>query len=166
MGKVFLLRERGKGLGGVKGERPRRGKGGTHHITRQQRRRIRPTPRIALAPKHHCFPLILLIPQNIMQHDRKPIQMTNMQWTKIVEECIIQKTVVDAKVYRLQAGGDHQVVGPAGAFCWGAIITTAGGRRTVVGIWDGRRRESGGGGGLGSVTGEVEAIYSMRGKGG
>lgn len=36
--------------------------------------------------------------------------MTNMQWTKIVEERIVQKIIVDAEVHRLQAGGDCQVI--------------------------------------------------------
>lgn len=83
-----------------------------------------------------------------------------MQRTKIVEERIVQKVIVDAEVYRLQAGGDCKVVGPTGAFCWRAIIAARGGS-AVVGVWDGGRGESGGGGGLGGIAGKVEAVLNV-----
>lgn len=41
-----------------------------------------------------------------MEFERKAVQVTNVQWAKVVVEGIVKKRIVDGKVVWLFAGGD------------------------------------------------------------
>ncbi len=54
------------------------------------------TPGIRIAPKHHHS--LWVLRENLVQGHSKPIQMSNMQWTEIMVESVVEKDIVNRKV--------------------------------------------------------------------
>lgn len=112
----------------------------THHIARQQASCVSSSSSIRPAPENYNPPLILWVPQNIVQSHSKPVKVSDVKWAKVVVECIVQKSIINSKVDGLEAARVHN----------GALVTlvcspgNVGGnmlRCCLVRIRDGRRRE-------------------------
>jgi hypothetical protein len=61
------------------------------------------TPSICLAPENNRLVLVFGRTENIMELDSKPIEMTDVQWSEVVVEGIVQQAVIDGEVVRLDA---------------------------------------------------------------
>jgi len=58
------------------------------------------TSRICVAPKHHGPVVAVLRPQHLMQLHCKAVQVSDVQWTKVGMESIVQQAAVNGEVYR------------------------------------------------------------------
>ena len=75
-----------------------------------------------------------------MEGNSKPVEMANVEWAKVVVECVVEQGVVYSEVDRLQARrvGDAVLLALRRASAARARLVGSG---ELVGIGDGRRRE-------------------------
>jgi len=48
------------------------------HVASKDARRVRATPRVSIAPEYDGFPISFLVTQNVVQHDGKSVEVTDV----------------------------------------------------------------------------------------
>jgi hypothetical protein len=69
-----------------------------HHVACHQASSIGPTPRICSAPEYNCSVVVGWVAEDVMEVNSKPVEMTDVQWTEIGVEGIVEERVIDSEV--------------------------------------------------------------------
>lgn len=62
------------------------------------------TPWIGSAPEDNGSIFILLGTENLVELERESVQVTDVEWAKVMVEVVVQKGVIDSEVVRLLVG--------------------------------------------------------------
>lgn len=70
------------------------------------------TSRIGSAPKDDGAVLVLLGTEDLVKLEGKPIQVTDVEWAKVMVEVVVEEGVINGEVIGLLVGGLLNGLGP------------------------------------------------------
>lgn len=69
------------------------------HVASNKTCGIGTTPSVRLRVEHHWAITVGRVAQNLMEMDRKPVQMTYVEWTEVCMERVIKQGIIDREIH-------------------------------------------------------------------